>query len=244
MSLDLLVFGPHPDDLEIGLGGTIARHASAGWEVGLCDLTRGEMGSNGTPEERLREAEAAREVLGAAWRENLGWPDRGITGDREQLDEVSRFVRRSRPRVIAIPYWEDRHPDHVAASRVLAEGIFNSRLRRYPIEGEPWAPEWVCYYFINDQGPISFAIDVSAHYEAKTRALDCYRSQFRPEGPESVDTRLTAPSFRRLIASRDGQFGALTGVVHAEGIVVKEPILRHNLFKDMSGPEPGPAPRP
>ena len=82
MSLDLLVFGPHPDDLEIGLGGTIARHTAAGWRVGLCDLTRGDLGSNGTVEDRLREADAAREVLGADWRENLGWPDRGITGSR------------------------------------------------------------------------------------------------------------------------------------------------------------------
>jgi bacillithiol biosynthesis deacetylase BshB1 len=244
MSIDLLVFGPHPDDLEIGLGGTIARHTSAGWQVGLCDLTRGEMGSNGTPEERMREADAAREVLGAAWRENFGWPDRGITGDRAQLDQVAALVRREHPRVVAIPYWEDRHPDHVAASRVLAEGIFNARLRRYPIDGEPWAPEWVCYYFINDHGPVSFAIDVSADYDVKNRALDCYRSQFRPEGPESVETRLTAPSFRRLIASRDAQFGALTGVAFAEGIVVKEPLLRHNLFKDLAGFAPAQPPRP
>ena len=235
MPTDLLVFGPHPDDLEIGLGGTIARHAANGWEVGLCDLTRGEMGSNGTPEERLREAEEARQALGAAWRENLGWPDRGVTGTREQLDQVTALVRRCRPRVVAIPHWEDRHPDHGAASRVLTEAIFNSRLRRYRAEGEPWAPQWVCHYFINDHGPISFAIDVSAYYETKLRALDCYRSQFRPEGPESVDTRLTAPSFRRLIMSRDGHFGALTGVVYAEGIVVREPILRSNLFKETPG---------
>ena len=232
MSLDLLVFGPHPDDLEIGLGGTIARHTAAGWRVGLCDLTRGEMGSNGTPEERLAEAEAARAVLGAEWRENLGWPDRAITGDRDQLDQVTRLVRRRRPRAVAIPYWQDRHPDHVAASRVLGEAIFNSRLRRYPVEGDAWAPDWICYYFINDQGPISFAIDVSDYYDVKLRALECYRSQFRPEGPGSVDTRLTASSFSRLISSRDGQFGALAGVAFAEGLVVKEPVLRPSLLKD------------
>jgi len=233
--LDLLVFGPHPDDLEIGLGGTIARHTAAGWRVGLCDLTRGEMGSNGTVEDRLREAEAARVALNAEWRENLAWPDRGITGTREQLDQASALVRTWRPRTVAIPYWEDRHPDHGAASRVLTEAVFNARLRRYPLGGDPWAPEWVCYYFINDHGPISFAIDVSAHYEAKLKALDCYASQFQPDGPGAVDTRLTAPSFRRLIMSRDGQFGALAGVSYAEGIVVKEPLLRHNLFKDMAG---------
>lgn len=242
-SLDLLVFGPHPDDLEIGLGGTIALHAAAGWRVGLCDLTRGEMGSNGTPEERLREAEEARVVLGAEWRENLGWPDRGITGDRAQLDQVTRLVRVWRPRVVAIPYWHDRHPDHVAASRVLSEAIFNARLRRYQLEGGgpgAWAPEWVCYYFINDDGPISFAVDVSAHYDAKRRALECYRSQFMPEGPGAVDTRLTAPTFARLISSRDARFGALAGVEYAEGVVVKEPVLRPGLLKDWTAQ---PAPR-
>ena len=234
MPLDLLVFGPHPDDLEIGLGGTIALHAAAGWRVGLCDLTRGEMGSNGTPDERLREAEDARVVLGAEWRENLGWPDRGITGDRGQLDQVTRLVRGWQPRAVAIPYWQDRHPDHVAASRVLTEAIFNARLRRHQVEGGEgaWAPDWVCYYFINDQGPISFAIDVSAQYDVKRRALECYRSQFMPEGPGSVDTRLTAPTFARLISSRDAQFGALAGVAHAEGLVVKEPVLRPSLLKD------------
>ena len=233
MALDLLVFGPHADDLEIGLGGTIARHASEGWRVGLCDLTRAEMGSNGTPEERLREAEEARAILGAEWRENFGWPDRGITGDSRQLADVVRLVRQWRPRAVALPYWDDRHPDHVAASRVLTEGVFNARLRRYAGEGDAWAPDWVCYYFINDAGPISFALDVSAHYDTKRRALACYRSQFRTDAG-AVATRLNVPTFSQLIESRDGQFGALAGVAFAEGVVVKEPVLRPHLFKDWS----------
>ena len=232
MALDLLVIGPHPDDLEIGLGGAIARHTTEGWRVGLCDLTRGEFGSNGTPEERLREADEARAVLGAEWRENLGWPDRGITGDAAQIDDVVRLVRKSRPRAVAIPYWGDRHPDHEAASRVLMEALFNARLRKYPGEGDAWAPDWVCAYFVNDAGPISFAIDVSAHYDTKRRALACYRSQFRQDGDGVVTTRLNAPTFSQLIESRDAQFGALAGVAFAEGIVVREPVLRPHLFKD------------
>ena len=232
MALDLLVIGPHPDDLETGLGGTIARHTAEGWRVGLCDLTRGEFGSNGTPEERLREADEARAVLGAEWRENLGWPDRGITGDAAQVNDVVRLVRKWRPRAVAIPYWGDRHPDHGAASRVLTEALFNARLRKYPGEGDAWAPDWVCAYFINDAGPISFAIDVSAHYDTKRRALACYRSQFRLDGEDAVTTRLNAPTFSQLIESRDAQFGALAGVAFAEGIVVSEPVLRPHLFKD------------
>lgn len=231
MDTDLLAFGPHPDDLEIGLGATLAKQAALGHRVGLCDLTRGEMSSNGTPDERLSEAEAARVVLGAAWRENLGWPDRGIDGRDEHLRAVAALVRRTRPRAIAIPYWEDRHPDHAAVSRVVSEGVFNARLRRYPVDGDPWQPEWVCYYFINDAGPASFVVDVSEHYETKRRALACYRSQFEAPAPGAVATRLTSPRFLQLIESRDAQLGALAGVAFAEGLVVREPVVRAHVLK-------------
>jgi bacillithiol biosynthesis deacetylase BshB1 len=231
-SLDLLVFGPHPDDLEIGLGGTIARHAALGLRVGLCELTAGEMGSNGTPEERLSEAEAAREVLGAAWRENMRLPDRRIGKDPAHLEQTVAFIRRHRPRVVAAPYWQDRHPDHVAASELLTEAVFNAGLRRYQAEGDAWKPEWICYYFINHAVPPSFVIDVTDHYDTKRRALECHRSQFtRVDTNDGVATRLNTPLFRQLIESRDAQFGALAGVRWAEGVVVREPIVRATVFK-------------
>ena len=122
MQVDLLAFGPHPDDLEIGLGGTLAKHAALGHAVGLCDLTRGEMASNGTPEERLVEAEAARAVLGAAWRENLGLPDRAIGSRADHVRSAVGADPAARPRASPFPYWQDRHPDHAAASRVLTRG--------------------------------------------------------------------------------------------------------------------------
>jgi N-acetylglucosamine malate deacetylase 1 len=228
--LDLLVFGPHPDDIEIGLGGAIARHAAAGHRVGLCDLTRGELGSNGTVEERAAEGQQAAQVLGVDFRENLGWPDGGI-GDDAQVRAAASYIRRHRPRAIAIPHWDDRHPDHLAASRTLVRAIFNSGLRRYEAEGDPWRPGWVCYYFINDAVAPSFVIDVSAHYDIKRRALACYASQFTPAGPGSVETRLTSPRFAQLIESRDAQFGALAGVAFAEGVVVREPVVREGLLK-------------
>jgi bacillithiol biosynthesis deacetylase BshB1 len=230
VTLDLLVFGPHPDDLEIGLGGTIALHTSLGMRVGLCDLTSGEMSSNGEPHERLAEAEAGRQVLGAVWRENLHWPDRRIGKDPGHLDQAVAFIRRHQPRVVAVPYWHDRHPDHEAASAVLTEAAFNAGLRRYPAEGEAWKPDWVCYYFINDAATPSFVIDVSAQYDRKREALDCHASQFRAD-PRAAATRLNTPLFRQMIESRDAQFGALVGARWAEGVVVREPILRANLMK-------------
>jgi N-acetylglucosamine malate deacetylase 1 len=232
MSVDLLVFGPHPDDLEIGLGGTIARHAARGLTVGLCDLTAGEMGSNGTVDERLAESEAARQALGAAWRENLGWPDRRIGKDAAHLEQAVAFIRRHRPRAIAVPYWSDRHPDHVAASQVLTEAVFNSGLRRFDPPAAAWKPQSICYYFINDSVTPSFVVDVSAVYERKRRALACYVSQFKPSGGEAVDTRLTSPRFQQLVESRDAQSGALAGVAFAEGLVVRDPIVLPTLFRD------------
>ena len=142
--VDLLAFGPHPDDIEIGLAGTVAVHTARGDRVGLCDLTRGELGSNGTPDEREREAEDARQVLGAAWRINLRWPDGGIVGSDAQIADVVRLVRQCRPRTVALPYWDDRHPDHVAASHVLKLAAFKSRLRGYVTDADPWSPEWIC----------------------------------------------------------------------------------------------------
>ena len=230
---DLLAFGPHPDDIEIGFAGTIAKHTAEGFRVGMCDLTRGELGSNGTPEERVAEGEAARVVLGAAWRTNLAWRDGGITGDELQVADIARLVRQCRPRAVAIPYWDDRHPDHRAASEVVTRGVFRSGLRRFVIGDalEPWRPEWVCYYFINDSVTPSFAIDVSDHYEKKREALACHVTQFAPRQTGSVGTRLTSPRFKQLIESRDAHLGALTGVAFAEGVFVKEPLLRPTIFR-------------
>jgi bacillithiol biosynthesis deacetylase BshB1 len=231
MSVDLVVFGPHPDDLEIGLGGTIARHTAAGHTVGLCDLTRGELGSNGTPDERVLEAQAAADVLGAAWRENLGWPDGGIVPTPELIRSAVDLLREHRPKTIAVPYWDDRHPDHGAASRVLDLAAFRSGLRRYLTSAEAWRPEWICYYFINNHTTPSFVTDVSVWYEQKRAALACHRSQFAPRDASAVATRLTASSFQQLIESRDAQFGAQIGVAFAEGVVVREPLIRTSLFK-------------
>jgi bacillithiol biosynthesis deacetylase BshB1 len=231
-AVDLLAFGPHPDDLEIGLGGTLAKHAALGHKVGLCDLTRGELASNGTPEVRVKEAEDARRVLGAAWRKNLGLPDRAIGSTPEHARRVAEVIRAARPRAIALPYWQDRHPDHLAAFTLLRDGVFNAKLRKYEANGEAWQAEWICFYFINDSTSPSFVVDVSDYYDIKRKALACYRSQFvRATG--AAETRLNSPGFNQLIESRDAQFGALAGVRFAEGIVTTEPVVRMGLLKNV-----------
>lgn len=231
MSLDLLVFGPHPDDLEIGLAGTIARHVAEGYSVALCDLTAGELGSNGTPDERREEAQEAARVLGVKWRENLGWPDGAI--DLDLMPGAVDLIRRHRPRAIAIPYANDRHPDHVAANGTLTVAAFRSGLRRFVTPYEAWRPQWVCQYFINDSTTPSFVIDVSKYYDTKRAALACHRSQFAPVARDAVQTRLTASSFQQLIESRDAHFGAQIGVPFAEGVIVREPVARSSLLRDI-----------
>lgn len=234
--VDVLAFGPHPDDIEIGAGGTVARHVALGYRVGLCDLTAGEMGSNGTVEERLREAEAAREVLGALWRVNLRLPDRRLGTSPEHERALAALVRAARPRVVLLPYWSDRHPDHVRASELLTEAVFSAGLRRYEAEGEAWKPARTCYYFINDMAPPSLVVDVSDYYGVKRSALACHQSQFAPQDAGAVPTRLTSPRFQQLIESRDAQFGANAGVAFAEGFVLRHPPVVPALV------DPGPRP--
>jgi bacillithiol biosynthesis deacetylase BshB1 len=229
--VDLLVFGPHPDDLEIGLGGAIAKHVALGHRVGLCDLTKGELGTNGTPEERLRESDAARVVLGASWRENLALPDGGIGSDPSHVRQIVELIRRARPKTIAVPYGRDRHPDHVAASRLLTRASFLSGLTRYAATGERWRADWLLYYFINDSRRPSFVVDVSEHYDTKRAALACHQSQFAPPSTGATATRLNTPRFQQLIESRDAQFGALIGVAFAEGVIVRELLVREHLLK-------------
>jgi bacillithiol biosynthesis deacetylase BshB1 len=229
--VDLLVFGPHPDDIEIGMGGTVAKHARRlGRRVGLCDLTAGEMGSNGTVDERLAEAEAARAVLGATWRTNLRLPDRAIGSSPDHLRAIAGVVRCARPAAVAVPYWSDRHPDHVSASELLTEAIFSAGLRRFDAGGEAWKPTSVVYYFINDHVAPSFVVDVSDDYDAKRRALACHVTQFTPPAADAVATRLTSSRFQQLIESRDAQFGAQAQVAFAEGFVTRQIIVRAHLL--------------
>lgn len=229
--VDLLAFGPHPDDIEIGMAGTVAKHAALGHAVGLCDLTAGEMGSNGTVDERLAESEAARGVLGARWRVNLRLPDRALGSDPSHAAAIAGLVRRARPRAIAIPYWSDRHPDHVRSSELLTDAVFSAGLRRFQAAGDAWKPEWVCYYFINEHAAPSFVVDVSEYYEVKRRALACHVTQFAPTQADAVSTRLTSSRFQQLIESRDAQFGANIGVAFAEGFVVKQLLVRPGLLR-------------
>ncbi|TDL54054.1 bacillithiol biosynthesis deacetylase BshB1 [Paenibacillus dendritiformis] len=222
--LDILAFGAHADDVEIGMAGTISKHAKLGFRVGICDLTEAEMSSNGTVERRRGEAQQASAILGLAVRDNLKLPDRGLELRREHIDAVVGAIRRYRPRIVFMPYWEDRHPDHIQCSRIVQEAIFNAKLRRYMPDTPAHTVEQVFYYFINDIAPAQILVDVTDVYEEKRMALRAYSSQFvRPSGTDDVVLTPLNQGYVERVEARDALLGQARGFAMAEGFAMKGP---------------------
>lgn len=225
LQLDILVFAAHADDAEIGMGGTIVKHVQAGLKVGIIDLTRAEMSSNGDVETRLREAAAAAEALGLAVRDNLGLPDRRLAVVPEMIDRMVGAIRTYRPRLVFAPYGLDRHPDHVACSKMAEEAFFSAKLRRYMPELPAWNADQLIFYFINDAHAPQLLVDISDTQETKMHALKAYRSQFMPAGDQTewVETPLTA-SYLESVVARDRLLGQPKRFAYAEGFIPKGPI--------------------
>ena len=186
--LDLLVIAPHPDDAELSVGGTIVTCRQRGLQVGVLDLTTGEPTPHGTPEIRSAETNAATRLLGLNWRHNLGLPNRSLQNTLEARRALAGVLRVTRPKVLLIPYWEDVHPDHVAASQLADDARFWAKLSKTDFPGEPyWVPK--VYYFWSVHLRIhpkpAFVFDVSDAIDKKLAAVRCYESQiFRGRSEE------------------------------------------------------------
>jgi N-acetylglucosamine malate deacetylase 1 len=223
---DLAAVCAHPDDAELVMGGSIARAAAAGRRVVMLDLTRGEMGSRGTPETRAREAQEACRILGAAARESLGLPDAGLQLVPEHKDKLVEALRRLRPRVVLLQHWEQRHPDHAAASRIVYDAAFLAGLRSYrPDLGSAFRPAKLVYAATmteaNDIRP-SFVVDVSAVWETKLRAIAAFASQFtKAPGETGV---LPLDRFQEAVELAGRRHGQQIGVRYGEGFVTREPL--------------------
>ncbi len=231
MQLDILAFGAHPDDVEIGLGGTLIKHAGMGYKCGIVDLTAGEAASNGTPEVRRQEALAAAEIMGLVVRDNLGLPDARLQVDEESLRKVIEIIRRYRPKVVIGPYHRDRHPDHMRASQLVREGAHLAGLRRYEADGEPHRPPVVAQYFLALFEDPSFVIDVSEFYEKKMGALVAHESQFGLPGDSDWHTLVNNPRFLRMLQSRDQYVGSLIQAFYGEGIYIEHKMAVDDLTK-------------
>ncbi|MBO8170738.1 MAG: bacillithiol biosynthesis deacetylase BshB1 [Bacillaceae bacterium] len=228
IKLDILAFGAHPDDVEIGAAGVLIKHVQRGDRVAICDLTLAELSSNGTVERRQQEAQEANRIMGIHARFNLKLPDRGIAISDKQIAPVVSLIRQHQPRIVLAPYWKDRHPDHEWTSRLVREAVFNAKIRRYHSElGDAHQVDYVYYYFINQFESPDLAVDVTDCYELKQHALMAYESQFIMEN-ESVITPLNQDYVQR-VAARDQLIGQQIGVRYAEGFKVREPVQKDYL---------------
>ncbi|MGG1551814.1 bacillithiol biosynthesis deacetylase BshB1 [Paenibacillus ferrarius] len=221
--VDILIFGAHADDAEIGMGATIKKHTQRGVKVALCDLTYAEMSSNGTVELRQEEAAKAAEILGVTARTNLGLPDRGLFVTPEAIERITQEIRKFRPRLVFAPYWQDRHPDHIACSHLVQEAVFNAKLRKYLPESEPVGVQQLYFYFINDVYEADVMIDVADVYEAKLASLHAYQSQFMTTA-DTVATPLNQGYVERVEA-RDRLMGQKRMLTYAEGFVSNLPVV-------------------
>jgi bacillithiol biosynthesis deacetylase BshB1 len=225
-AFDLAAVCAHPDDAELVMGGTIARETARGRRVCLLDLTRGECGSRGTPETRAAEALEAARILGAAHRESLGLPDARLADLPEQRDVLVEALRRLRPRVVLLQHWEQRHPDHAAASRIVYGASFLAGLRNYrPDLGPAFRPAKLVYAVTmteaNDLVP-GFVVDVTGVWETKLRAIAAFASQFTPAPGETGP--LPLDRFREAVELSGRRHGQRIGVRYGEGFVTREPL--------------------
>lgn len=232
LKLDILAFGAHADDVEIGMGGTIAKYASEGKRIGICDLTKAEMSSNGTVETRIQEAEKAAVKLGVQMRKALDLPDRGLFLKEEYIMKIVEVIRQYRPAIVFAPYFDDRHPDHGSCARLVEEAVFSAAVRKYgEISGlEPHRPSALYHYMINGFHKPHFVIDVSNEMPKKIEALNAYESQFMKDAA-TFDTPLVN-GYIESVEARERLFGKEVGVDFAEGFMSKKPLLIH---KDLLG---------
>lgn len=225
--VDWLVVGAHPDDAEIGAGGFIIQQAQAGKKIVLCDLTAGEMSSNGDPVSRNREALDSARLMGAPERICLKLKDRGLRKSDEEMAMLVQVIRRYSPQFILCPYHLDSHPDHRQASKMVREAVLNARLTKYG-EGNIAQVARVWEYFINDMAEHPIYVKLTSEIgQLKMQALACYRSQFEKD-IHSVPTRLH--SFLEKIERRDRYSGDIAGVPWAEGFFQREEIAVHTLI--------------
>jgi len=214
----VLAVAPHPDDAELGIGGTLLTLAAAGHTVHLLDMTNGEPTPKGDPATRAAESARAAEILGVASRTTLDLPNRYVMDTIEARTKVAEVVRELKPDLMLVPYWVDAHPDHVATSHICDAARFQAKLTKTDMTGDPWYPAKIFYYLCSHLRiafPASFIVDVSAQWDRKIESAKAYASQFDVEGEYPVID---------LIASYAAYYGALIQADYGEPILSREPI--------------------
>jgi bacillithiol biosynthesis deacetylase BshB1 len=232
MHLDILAFGAHPDDVELFAGGTLAKMAALGHSTGVVDMTRGELGTRGTAAQRRKEAAQAAAILNLKVRENLGLPDGAVPVTPAARLKVIRILRKYRPSVVLTHYWDDRHPDHAATSRLVSEAAHHSGLAKVNTGQRRHRPKALLYFKIPPHQAPSFVVDVSDYHEQRRAAIAAYRSQLFDPSSDEPSTTLSQPDFLAHVESLHSFYGTLIGkrkgeAFHIKGVLEIPDIVRH-----------------
>ncbi|MBM3746216.1 MAG: bacillithiol biosynthesis deacetylase BshB1 [Acidobacteria bacterium] len=222
-ALDILAVAAHPDDVEQTCGGTLIKMAETGYRTGVLDLTAGQMGTRGDPALRRQEAEAAAQHMLLSWRGNLELPDARLDNTLAARLTLMSEIRRLRPRVVILPYWEGRHPDHYRAAEIGYEACFLAGIRKMDESSEPHRPFKVLYSSVYANVTPSFVVDISAQFERRMAALLSYESQYGGQG-EASDLFPAPEEIRERLAAVARFYGNLIGARYGEPFVVKETL--------------------
>ena len=227
MKLDILVLSAHPDDAEISCGGTIAKHVSLGYKVGIVDFTRGELGTRGTPEIRAQEAIEGARILGVEVRENLAFKDGFFQNDPEHQLSLIRSIRKFQPDIVLANAIYDRHIDHGRAASLGYDACFLSGLVKIDtvdvkgIRQQPWRPKVVYHYIQSNLIEPSFIVDISNFMETKMQAIKAFKTQFYDPQSNEPDTYISNPGFLKMLEARATEFGHAIGTQFGEGFTVR-----------------------
>ncbi len=229
MKLDVLVFAAHPDDAELSCGGTILSLVASGKKVGIVDLTRGEMGTRGTPEIRYQEAVASGRILGLSVRENLAFDDVYFTNDQKHQLEVVKMIRKYQPDIILCNAIRDRHPDHAKASQLVVQANFMAGLKKIETKSKGivqdfWRVKNLYHYIQTDWIQPDFVVDVSDHWEKRMEAVRAFKSQFFDPDGEQSNTLISSPEFINMLDARGIELGLSIRVKYGEGFTVERNV--------------------
>ncbi|WP_103925912.1 bacillithiol biosynthesis deacetylase BshB1 [Algoriphagus boritolerans] len=235
MKLDILVIAAHPDDAELGCSGTIAAQVAQGKKVGIVDLTQGQMGTRGTPELRIQEANEAAKILGLSARENLGFEDVFFKDDKAHQHELIKVIRKYQPEIVLANAISDRHPDHGKGASLATHACFMSGLRKIETELEgvtqdPWRPKYVYHYIQNNYIQPDFIFDISAYWDTKVASIMAFKSQFYDPNSQEPASFISSPEFLPFIESRAREFGHRILTQYGEGFTVERYIGVTDLF--------------
>jgi len=223
-SVDVLAIGAHPDDVEMTVGGTLAKLIDRGKTVAILDMTRGEMGTRGTPEIRAAEAQAAADVLGVSERINLELPDSRLANTEEARIKVIEQIRRLRPKLVLTHYWEDLHPDHAATGHIVKDTMYPAGFGNYPARGTPFRPSEYLFFMAHFPFDPSFVVDVADYWDKKIESVQCYGSQLHDKTVDGLETLIAQPTFIKRLEGRSRNYGNMIYREHGEPYIVRRPV--------------------